>query len=283
MKVYVTSTSRFEHTGLRLPTVRILDRTLWGPDSTKGGPEVPEAEHVRAALAAWAGPTTIDIEHWNVDQRHVELERMTEEELQANIDRMVDTMNLIRKVSTAGTFGFYSLPTLREYWPAVRNIATLLDRWQRRCERLMPLAQTTHVNYPSLYTFYDFDIRKSHTDDWKRYAEANVELTRRLFPKPVMPYLWPRYHDNGDKPYQPIGYDAWLMQLQHLKSLGVDGVVIWDAESFFGRKGYPTWDGTTGWVNATKFFLNQQGGGESQRTIVPPQPLQQGQRRRPPQ
>ena len=122
-------------------------------------------------------------------------------------------------------------------------------QWQRENDAVSSLASDVGIIYPSLYTFYD-DV-----DGWVRVAKENIAEARRIsHGKPVMPFLWPQYHDSAHAlAFQPLPKDFWERQLATVHS-DADGVVIWGGWDFKNHK-VSEWDEGAEWWTATKEFL----------------------------
>lgn len=111
-----------------------------------------------------------------------------------------------------------------------------------------PLVEVVDILFPSLYTFY-YD-----QSGWKLYATANVNEAKRIAGgKPVIPYLWPQFHDSNSalKGTHLLG-SYWRLELEHLKSLACPAAVLWG--------GWQTnWNESACWWAETKDFVNKGG------------------------
>lgn len=198
--------------------------------------------------------TCLNIERFKLDERKDDPADVYErlEKLAAIIDKH-------RRVKPDRLFGFYSYMPIRDFWTPVSGGVGAKKEWEIASELVAYyLAENVHVAMPSLYTFYTLDSREN-VEQWKVYASENIRLARLQCLKPVIPFLWPRYHQTNPDGlgYQPLSREAFVMQLQHLRSLNVDGVVIWDANKYFARKGHPDWSWSDGWVQGLAGQLGQ--------------------------
>ncbi len=172
----------------------------------------------------------LDIEHWRTDVN------ISNEERAANVEKYVEVIRIIESVHPNVKLGYYAMIPSRNYWDVYENCAYNDSRreeclaneqaWRDANTQLLPLAMAVDTIYPSLYTFYD------NPEGWAHYALANIEEAERLATlaggKPVIAYLWPRYHDSTDMAYQLIDEAYWRLQLEVVKSTNADGLIIWD-------------------------------------------------------
>ncbi|HRH26058.1 MAG TPA: peptidoglycan-binding domain-containing protein [Candidatus Paceibacterota bacterium] len=112
---------------------------------------------------------------------------------------------------------------------------------------LAPIANAVDYIFPSLYT------SNNSQQDWLYYAEYTVAIAER-YGKPVYPFIWPRYHEStaGGLALQQLPLDFYRLQLDTLKALNVDGIVIWD--SGWTPNGLLPWE-TFPWIAETEDFL----------------------------
>lgn len=135
-------------------------------------------------------------------------------------------------------YGLYTIPPIRNYWGALKNDY----RWHQQNDYLKELAIYCDIIFPSLYTFYD------DKEGWVEYATKNIDQARQYM-KPVIPFLWPRYHSsNSELGMNFIDHDFWLTQLLTCYH-NSDGIVIWDPK----KDEFPTMD--SGFYTATKEFM----------------------------
>ena len=154
--------------------------------------------------------------------------------------------------------GYYSVLPVRNYWDALKGPGSSeYQNWQSLNQRAMDLASHVDVLFPSLYTFYaDYDYRDgsprlSERGRWVQYAVANLSEARR-FGKPILPFIWPRYHPSEPWAYQEIGDEFWRLQLETVKE-HADGVVIWAGGDATGVR---LWQNDVSWWQETKSFIS---------------------------
>ncbi|WP_222184157.1 hypothetical protein [Geminicoccus harenae] len=180
----------------------------------------------------------IDIEHWNA---------VTE------MDKLITVVRTLKEgVRAAGNtrmqFGYYMLVPERNYLaPTMRGSRPdRWDAWMATNEQMRRLAAEVDVIFPSLYTPYE------NRQDWLTYARANIAEARK-YNKPVIPVLWPQYHDTTPgigTTYLPIKF--WEIQMKEVYNIS-DSVVIWGSVAF-QAKGWDNWDKTREWWPYTRKF-----------------------------
>jgi peptidoglycan hydrolase-like protein with peptidoglycan-binding domain len=118
-------------------------------------------------------------------------------------------------------------------------------KWQVNNDLMRGLADKLDFISPQIYT------PQTGTDGlegWKRMAKHNI-LEAKRYGKPVYAFIWPRYF------YRP---NAWLpkshirQQLDLIKQVGADGVMVWD-----GGEG-ASWN-EPAWVDAVEEFAAANG------------------------
>jgi hypothetical protein len=166
----------------------------------------------------------------------------------ASIAKYQAVGTLVHQMAPAMDVGLYSGVPERDYWRAIAGpTSTSYQQWQAENTGGAPAAQTMNTLYPSLYTFY------TDQSGWVQYATANISEARRLAQgRPVIPFLWPQYHDSTSRAYQFIDPTYWQLQLNTLYQLA-DGVVLWGG---LNSKGYLPWNNTAPWWIATQNFLS---------------------------
>jgi hypothetical protein len=156
-------------------------------------------------------------------------------------EQLLSAYRLVKGIRPNVTVGFYGFPA-RDYWN--RN-----DDWRARNQALAPFLSEVDAIFPSLYDFY-------HTTPKNRemeigYVQDNVSealLLGAQLGKPVMPFVWHRYHDsNKELGRALIPPDEFAEHLRTIvktkvKNRRVDGVVWWSSERYFyniskGREG----------------------------------------------
>jgi hypothetical protein len=187
---------------------------------------VPTDDQVRMALTGRQDLLALNAEHWQDTASYVDL------------------LKKAHRLFPQFRIGYYAVVPKRDYWRAIRGAGDPKYReWQAVNDSLKPIAMQADVTFPSLYTFY------ADQGGWVKYAIANVSEAKR-YNKSVYPFIWPYYHDsNTALKGQLISADYWRLQLETLKSLAVDGIVIWG--------GYKLpWDDQAPWWLETLSFIN---------------------------
>lgn len=124
------------------------------------------------------------------------------------------------------------------------------------------IAQASDVLFPQMYTRY----RESGSKGWIARAEGIMRLIRQDWEKqvgrkPVYPYLWPQYHDfASDRAIRKALVDkgVFATQLETLKRLGADGVVLWGTLGTDGAR-RARWEKDMAWWVETKAFMRANG------------------------
>jgi len=94
--------------------------------------------------------------------------------------------------------------------------------------------------FPSMYTFND------NRTGWRRRLLDDMRVAKQIAPgKPILPYIWPQYHEGTPKALQYLDASFWRFQLRTLRRY-VPGAVIWSGTG-------P--NGSDGWVSATSRFM----------------------------
>lgn len=201
----------------------------------------------------------LDIEHWNVN-----LLTTPQAEADANIAKLMQTVDWIKDERPDLKVGFFSLLPLGDYWTTSNYAHALIwastSAWwsgnlpkfeaayrqmQAANDYLMPLAAKVDFVCPSLYTFYEDQA------GWRRVAELILQEAAR-FGKPVLPFLWMEYHEGGsartNSIYVPADY--WDMELQTVYA-HADGVVVWGGYQTSWDEQAPWWQVTRDWLAST--------------------------------
>lgn len=181
----------------------------------------------------------LDVEHWKI---RVPDKKIVSESLR----KYKSVYYMVKEVLPDYNLGFYRLVPNVDYHRALKGKGSpQYNQWQTDNDRMKELAGMVDVLYPSLYTF------TSDRDEWKQYATEQISEARRLANgKPVICFLWPRYHNSnkvlGDR---FIPRDHWRDQLELVKDLA-DGFVIWD-----GKR--QQWPEDMEWWDETKLFIKE--------------------------
>lgn len=256
-------TSAQDAAGLRPINVSYSDLYVIRADGTLDRDQLDEDRvRARAREASDAGvPWVIDIEHWAIDIR-----LNSQSEVQATLDKFIQLIDWAKDERPDIQIGFYGILPLRNYWGPVEQVVLeararsepgfenrfperfvaaqeRIDDWKRANDFLQPLADAVDFIVPSLYTFYDDPV------NWVVYAEANMAEAAQ-WGKPVVPFLWPQYHDSGVLAGQMVDADFWQLQLDTVRA-HADSVIIWGAAAM-PIAGEAWWQPTIDFVNENR-------------------------------
>jgi hypothetical protein len=200
-------------------------------------------ERARSAVRDLSGQPLIvlDIESWKTSG--------SESVVSESVRKLKRVLSLAKQELPGTSVGFYSMVPLRDYYRALTQPdGSEFKRWQSENDRLRALSDAVDALFPSVYTF-----KREAPEDWGRYALANVAEARRLAPtKPILPFIWPRYHGSsenvGKQPIEPEFLAAQFHIL--LQSPETSGFVIW----LHSKDG---WDENANWHVALRAFLDE--------------------------
>ncbi|MEI2429615.1 hypothetical protein RDV84_20960 [Lysobacter yananisis] len=193
-----------------------------------GEPQLPELakgvmpdekrykDAVRASLGN-PGPLVLDFEHINLAK---------DPQLSAtNLDKLQTLARWAREAAPGRQIGYYGFPgSIDKNDPA----------------RGKQLAESVDLFFPSLYTVDD------DRDRWRRRLDNMVAAARKLdASKPVLPFVWPQYHDKTPRDGEFVASDYWKFQLDQLHR-AADGAVIWSKRVSGGERD---------WVPVTRSFI----------------------------
>lgn len=188
------------------------------PELAKG--VMPEEQRykdaVRASLAN-PGPLVLDFEHINLAR---------DPQLSAtNLGKLQTLARWAREAAPGRQIGYYGFPgSIDKNDPA----------------RGKELARSVDLFFPSLYTVDD------DRDRWRRRLDNMVAAARKLdATKPVLPFVWPQYHDRTPRDGEFVAPDYWKFQLDQLHR-AADGAVIWSKRVSGGERD---------WVPVTRSFI----------------------------
>lgn len=188
----------------------------------------------------------LDLEHWKM----VSTGPSDDAEVARNINALGKIIDWMHSAAPSLRIGYYSLLPNRDYWRAQKGEGHIeYTEWQAENAKLASIAKKVDVIFPSLYTFYN------DQPGWVKYAKANIAEAKK-YNRPVYPFLWPQYHDSTALKHTRIDGNFWELQLNTLKDLQVDGIVMWDFAHNYetGKRLY--WNPREGWwVSTLKFFF----------------------------
>jgi hypothetical protein len=181
----------------------------------------------------------LDVEHWSID---------TEETISDSVRKYRSLLRAVRDIRPQAKIGYYGIPPKRDYFAAIdHQTSERYRKWQDINIQLAGLGEEVDLIFPSLYTFYN------KPSEWRRYAIGNITAAR-AYKKPVLPFLWPQYHEsNRLRGLNYIAPEYWTLQLETLAQ-HADGMVIWGGWDF--KHNRPAdWDEEAPWWKATKRFI----------------------------
>lgn len=212
-----------------LPFKLAYTSELW-PDAERERPDLPyiRQNYIRTKLSTLPIRVhAIDIEHWPT-----RVSKYGATAVADSVAKLKTVLALFRCSAPSMMHGYYGIIPAREYWAPVRRDTAAIALWEADNLALSPIAELADVIFPSLYTFYD-DL-----PNWKVYAAANIAEASK-YRKPILPFLWPRYH-SGPKGGQLVPGELWRQQLEFALGL-TDGVILWDWSRAIWDEEAPWW------------------------------------------
>ncbi|MDD2781646.1 hypothetical protein [Sulfuricurvum sp.] len=197
-------------------------------------------------------PYILDIECWNVRPN------VSDEVANIHINNLILVIKTLKTARPDLKFGYYGeLPT-RDYVTRFPATGEKLRKWKHANERLKRLAVYVDVICPDLYT------HSEDAESWKQYAKDAIKESR-MYGKPVMPFIWPEYHDAHVElkgKYIPAEY--WREQLKTLDQLA-DGIIIWGGRDVTVNPHVSkVWNEEDPWWMVTKEFIS----GKNESNVV---------------
>lgn len=198
-----------------------------------------QIESLLAGVEPGPFPTVLDLENWDLHPTS------DPQRYRDHLTRLIAVIEGFRQARPNMRFGYYSVAPPRVYWELLDpHRAAERQAWENDLTVIArDFAPHLDAVFPSLYTFYP------DRNGWLTYAKGNLAAARRLG-RPVIAYLWPKFHEGGAPEVrgQYLSADYWRLQLQTVRELA-DGVVIWNFESRL------LWDDNAPWWLATREFL----------------------------
>ena len=143
------------------------------------------------------------------------------------------------------------------YAASLPKFAERIADWQATSDYLSPLANDVDYMFPALYT------GTTDPNSWADVARNTIEDSRR-YGKPVIPFIWPYYHEGIGNSLGgtelPQGY--WQRQLDTVRDFA-DGAVIWNQHAVIGNEP---------WVASTLAKVAEESG--SSQVLAVPSPTQ---------
>lgn len=134
-------------------------------------------------------------------------------------------------------FGFYDVVPAWAHWNITTNPLWKAD-WLLENRRRQKIADAEDILYPCMYTYHD------NYEDWEARSDLILKEARRMAKgKPVVPFLWPRFHQssiNKENAVKFIPREYWKKQLEYVLK-NADGVVVWNDDQ------YDKWDNSSPW------------------------------------
>jgi hypothetical protein len=228
-----------------------------GPADYTLPPEATVTSVVSAASGS--GPFWMDIEHWPntpTDVADALANHGVTTTVAESIQKYQTMLQWFRAAKPGVDVGLYGTVPTGSWYGAIKDASvggqTGYDAWRAINTALTDLALDVDILHPSLYTPFDEE------DNWEEYAAAHISECRRLAPgKPVVPFIWPQYHESN----QTLGYDLidgvfWRKQLDKVYELA-DGVILWGGFEYINEVYTPlAWDANAEWWVATLEWLD---------------------------
>lgn len=191
--------------------------------------------------------TVIDIEHWP-------LKNASERVISRSVENYLDLISIIKNETPNIIIGYYGVvPTIdfsrsKNYLGGKR-----FNEWVEENNRVEKIANVVDAVFPSLYTI------NSNRQSWIGRAKSHIAESIRLAPsKPIYPFIWPNYHEQGGK--YPIGYEVdseyWVLQLEYLRD-NADGIVLWGGNNITWNKNMKWWKELVRFVKSSFIIKNR--------------------------
>lgn len=133
----------------------------------------------------------------------------------ADLLRYVDRMGMAK----VGFYGIIGFP-----WGdrTVLNKGQSFKLWQAKNDAWTDVLQASDVVMPSLYCI------TTDSTYWQQGARMLIDECKRLAPgKPIIPFVWIKFHNSLPQYDQYIGDDYWRLILKTCQR-NADGVAVWD-------------------------------------------------------
>lgn len=160
--------------------------------------------------------TVIDIEHWP-------LAKVSNSVYSKSINNYLATMGELKNSLPGIPIGYYGVAPVTDFSRAKSIGSRGYRDWVNENSRMMNVAKLVDAFFPSLYTI------NSDQGSWLARAKASIDEAYRLGGgKPVYPFIWPNFHEQGGKypPGTEVPADYWRTQLDFLRN-NADGFVLW--------------------------------------------------------
>jgi hypothetical protein len=183
-------------------------------------------------------------------------------ECEAAIQHMIQILGWIKEEAPSVKVGVYYA---YDYWGLMLHLMQLRKghstensepgfQWWNAVADNLQQKLSPHVDFvfPSLYRYAGTNYP---LEDWKMYADYVLDKCQ-AWGKPVVPFLWPEYHDDGNPELRGIEIPAaeWRELLQFSRDNGADGLVIWGG---WNADGSMQFDATDDWYLQTLDFMRE--------------------------
>ncbi len=156
-------------------------------------------------------------------------------------ERYRSTMARIKARLPEYKVGYYRIVPVWAHWDMHKSTGHHKE-WVLENRLREPISEEVDVLYPALYTYH------GDPELWRKTAIAVLKKARELAKdKPVIPFLWPRFHPSSDvggegKILVPENY--WFTQLETVLE-HADGFVLWnDGRTRIWSDDFPWWKAT---------------------------------------
>ena len=191
---------------------------LFNGGAKKGSFNLPrnnEIHKVVSEIKAKKLITVIDIEHWPLKDSQINMR---------SIENYLSVLRSLKQEVPEIMIGYYgAVPVIDFHGSSAKKSSSRYQDWIKNNNNVQPIADAVDATFPSLYTI------DPNRERWLDNAKSVVTESRRLAPnKPLYPFIWPNYHDQGGKYPEDaeVEADYWSMQLLYL-SQHADGIVLW--------------------------------------------------------
>lgn len=183
-------------------------------------------------------PVILDIENWDVYTENV------------HRDNLLTVMQWFKEAFGNRFLGNYAIAPERNMSAALAGSGTVRANWLQRNTAVSPIADQSIALFPSLYTL------TASQHQWEIFATETIAEARKYSgSKPVIPFLWPMYHNGFTSHARTfIDRDFWKHQLLTCRRLA-DGVVLWHNWRFPRQD----WDINLPFVKVTQDFIEEHG------------------------
>ena len=185
-----------------------------------GDMEFPLKKHVDKAIKKIRSKkqvTVIDLEHWP-------LKNSTDEVINLSVSNYYNVMSDLKDALPDIVIGYYGVIPIKDFSRAKMSEKNhRYQEWVKESSRLKDVGYIVDAAFPSLYTI------DNNRNSWKTRGISQIKEARKIIKdKPVYPFIWPNYHEQGGR--YPTGTevepDYWKLQLNILRT-HADGMVLW--------------------------------------------------------